>query len=508
MSAETSTIGSWVFTTDHKRIGVLYLFTLLFLLALGGAFAMAIRLEHLGPGETLMTPQTYSRLFTLHGVTMVWLFLIPSIPSAFGNYLLPLMVGAKDLAFPRLNLASFWVFVLGSGIVLASMLAGGIDTGWTFYVPYSSTSATAVPLALVGIFVVGLSTIMTGINFIVTVHAHRAEGLRWMQLPLFVWAIYSTSVIQVLATPVLGMVLALVALDHTLGFGLFDPARGGDPLLYQHLFWFYSHPAVYIMVLPAMGVVSEVIPTFSRKNPYSYAAIVYSSIGIALVGFLTWGHHMFVAGMSRFDAGAFGLLSMFVAIFSAIKVFNWVFTLRRGVIDLKTPLLHVFGFLFLFYFGGMTGVAVAATSLDVHWHDTAFVVAHFHFVMVGGTLTAFLAALHYWFPRMTGRMYPEGPGRVAAVLVFAGFLLTFIPQFMLGNAGMPRRYATYDASFTTLQRVSTVGSWVLGGGLLVTAAYLGWALVRGERAGENPWRSRSFEWRGVTADAYDYAEEP
>lgn len=499
---------SWLLTTDHKRIGVLYLCTLLFLLALGGAFAMVIRLEHLGPGETFVRPQTYSRLFTLHGVTMVWLFLIPSIPAAFGNYLLPLMIGAKDLAFPRLNLASYWIFVGGSGIVLASMLAGGIDTGWTFYVPYSTSSATSVPLALVGIFVVGISTIATGINFIVTVHAHRAGGLRWMRLPLFVWAIYATSVIQVLATPVLGMVLALVALDHALGFGLFDPTRGGDPLLYQHLFWFYSHPAVYIMVLPAMGVVSEVIPTFAQKNPFSYRAIVYSSIGIALVGFLTWGHHMFVAGMSRFDAGAFGLLSMLVAVFSAIKVFAWILTLRRGSISLKTPLLHVFSFLVLFYFGGMTGVAVAATSLDVHWHDTAFVVAHFHFVMVGGTIASFLAALHYWFPRMTGRLYPERSGRIAAGLVFLGFLLTFVPQFILGNGGMPRRYATYDPSFATLQRISTVGSWVLGAGLLWIALYLGWALVRGERAGPNPWRSRSFEWRGVKGDAYDYTEAP
>ncbi|MBX3226601.1 MAG: cbb3-type cytochrome c oxidase subunit I [Labilithrix sp.] len=493
--AEETSIASWVFTLDHKRVGVLYLFTLLALLALGGAFAMAIRLEHLGPGETLMSPMTYNRLFTLHGVTMVWLFLIPSIPSAFGNFLLPIMVGAKDVAFPRLNLASYWVFAAGSVVVLVSMFAGGIDTGWTFYVPYAASSPTAVPLALIGIFVVGVSTIMTGINFIVTVHSLRAPGLGWMKLPLFVWAIYATSVIQVLATPVLGMVLVLVGLDHALAFGLFDPAHGGDPLLYQHLFWFYSHPAVYIMVLPAMGVVSEVIPTFARKNPYSYGAIVYSSLGIAFVGFLTWGHHMFVAGLSRFDAGAFGLLSMLVAVFSAIKVFNWVFTLKRGAIALGTPLLHVFAFLVLFFFGGMTGVAVAATSLDVHWHDTAFVVAHFHFVMVGGTLTAFLAALHYWFPKMTGRLYPERPGAIAAVLVFAGFLLTFVPQFLLGNAGMPRRYATYDPAFQGLQRISTVGSWVLGAGMLLIAAYLAWSLFRGARAGDNPWRSRSFEWR-------------
>ena len=507
MSRADVTIASWVLTTDHKRIGVLYLFTLLALLLLGGVFAMVIRLEHLGPGSDIVSPMTYSRLFTLHGVTMVWLFLIPSIPSAFGNYLLPLMIGAKDLAFPRLNLASYWVFVAGAAIVLVSMLAGGIDTGWTFYVPYSSSSITAVPLALTGIFVVGISTIMTGLNFIVTVHTLRAPGIAWMRMPLFVWAIYATSIIQVLATPVLGMVLLLVGLDHTLGFGLFDPARGGDPLLYQHLFWFYSHPAVYIMVLPAMGVVSDVIPTFARKNPFSYAAIVYSSLGIAFVGFLTWGHHMFVAGLTRFDAGAFGILSMLVAVFSAIKVFNWILTLKKGAIDVRTPLVHVFAFLFLFFFGGMTGVAVAAMSLDVHWHDTSFVVAHFHFVMVGGTLTAFLAALHYWFPRMTGRLYPERPGRVAAVMVFLGFLVTFVPQFLLGNAGMPRRYATYPAHFATLQRISTFGSWLLGGGMLLIAVYLAWALFRGERAGDNPWHSRSFEWRKTfDVDAYDYTQ--
>ena len=493
--SDETTIASWVLTTDHKRIGVMYLCTLIFLLALGGAFAMAIRLEHLGPGETIMTPQTYSRIFTLHGVTMVWLFLIPSIPSAFGNFMLPIMIGAKDVAFPRLNLASYYVFIAGAAMVLVSMLVGGIDTGWTFYVPYSSSSVTAVPLALVGIFVVGLSTIMTGLNFIVTVHTMRKKGLRWMKMPLFVWAIYATSIIQVLATPVLGILLLLVTLDHAFSFGLFDPARGGDPLLYQHLFWFYSHPAVYIMVLPAMGVVSEVIPTFARKNIYSYRAIVYSSLGIAFVGFLTWGHHMFVAGISRFDAGAFGILSMLVAVFSAIKMFNWIWTLNRGAIDVKAPLLHVFAFLFLFFFGGMTGVAVAATSLDVHWHDTAFVVAHFHFVMVGGTLTAFLAAVHYWFPKMTGKMYPERPAKIAALLVFTGFLGTFVPQFLLGNAGMPRRYATYPAEFTTLQRMSTVGSWVLGAGMFLIAGYLAWALVRGKKAVANPWGSRGFEWR-------------
>lgn len=490
-----TTIRSWLLTTDHKRIGVLYLVSLLFMLALGGFFAMALRIEHLSPHRTVMSAMTYNRFFTLHGVIMVWLFLIPSIPSSLGNFLLPLMLGAKDVAFPRLNLLSWYLFMGGATLVLLSLFIGGIDTGWTFYAPYSSISQTTVPLALFGVFIVGFSTILTGLNFIVTTHTMRVAGLGWMRMPLFVWTIYATSIIQVLATPVLGMVLLLVVLDNGFHWGFFDPSQGGDPVLYQHLFWFYSHPAVYIMILPGMGVVAEVVSTFARKNPFSYKAIAYSSLGIAFVGFLTWGHHMFVAGMSRFDAGAFGVLSMLVAIFSAIKVFNWTWTLKKGAILLRTPLLYIYAFLFLFVFGGMTGVAVASMSLDVHWHDTYFVVAHFHFIMVGGTLTAFIAALHYWFPKMTGRMYPERLGMLSAALVFAGFFVTFFPQFLLGNSGMPRRYYEYPEQFEALHVISTVGSWVLAAGMLLTASYLLYALVWGPRASANPWGSRSFEWR-------------
>ncbi|HVJ89879.1 MAG TPA: cbb3-type cytochrome c oxidase subunit I [Labilithrix sp.] len=520
LGAET-TIRSWLLTTDHKRIGILYLVSLLFMLALGGFFAMAVRLEHLTPQETVMTAMTYNRIFTLHGVIMVWLFLIPSIPSSFGNFVLPIMLGARDVAFPRLNLLSWYVYMAGSVLVLVSTFVGGIDTGWTFYAPYSSMSRTAVPLALLGVFIIGFSTILTGLNFIVTTHTMRAANLGWLRLPLFVWSIYGTSIIQVLATPVLAIVLLLVVFDNGFGWGFFDPSRGGDPVLYQHLFWFYSHPAVYIMVLPGMGVVSEVVTTFSRKNPFSYRAIAYSSLGIAFVGFLTWGHHMFVAGMSRFDAGAFGVLSMLVAVFSAIKVFNWTWTLKRGAVALRTPLLYIFAFLFLFVFGGMTGVAVASTSLDVHWHDTYFVVAHFHFIMVGGTLTAFIAGLHYWFPKITGRMYSERLGMLSAALVFAGFFATFFPQFLLGNAGMPRRYFHYPPQFQALHIVSTVGSWVLATGMLITLIYFLYALRWGPKAGPNPWGSRSFEWRTASPppqhnfrqqprfviDAYDY-EQP
>jgi cytochrome c oxidase subunit 1 len=488
------TIGSWLVTTDHKRIGLLYLVSVLFFLFVGGAFALLLRIEHLTPGPTIMTATTYSRLFTLHGVTMVWLFMIPSIPAAFGNFFLPMMIGAKDVAFPRLNLISYYIYLVGAFVVVGAMLAGGVDTGWTFYAPYSANAPSAVVPTVLGIFIAGFSTIITGVNFITTVHVMRAEGVTWSKLPLFVWAMYGTSIIQVLATPVLGVSLLVVAADHWLSWGLFDPARGGDPVLYQHLFWFYSHPAVYIMILPAMGVISEVIPTFAHKNPFSYSAIAYSTLGIAFVGFLTWGHHLFVAGMSAFDAGAFGVLSMFVAIFSAIKVFTWMMTLYRGAIDLKTPLLYAFVFLFLFVFGGMTGVAVATTSLDVHWHDTYFVVAHFHFVMVGATLTAFLSALHYWFPKMTGRTYPERLGLAGAVLVLLGFFATFVPQFLLGNAGMPRRYFNYPPEYQVLHVISTVGAVGLAGALLLVAAYLAWALVRGPRASGNPWGSRSYEW--------------
>jgi cytochrome c oxidase subunit 1 len=504
-----TTIRSWLLTTDHKRIGVMYLLTLLVMLAAGGFFAMAIRIEHLTPHRTVMSGMTYNRMFTLHGVIMVWLFMIPSIPSSFGNFMLPIMIGAKDVAFPRLNLLSYYLYVAGAALVLVSMVVGGIDTGWTFYPPYSSSTPTAVPMALLGVFIVGFSTILTGLNFIVTTHTMRQKGMSWFRMPLFVWAIYATSIIQVLATPVLGMVLLLVVMNNAFSWGFFDPSRGGDPVLYQHLFWFYSHPAVYIMILPGMGVISEVIPTFARKNPYSYKAIAYSSFGIAFVGFLTWGHHMFVAGMSTFDAGAFGILSMLVAVFSAIKVFNWTWTLKKGAISLKTPLLYVFSFLFLFVFGGMTGVAVAAMSLDVHWHDTYFVVAHFHFIMVGGTLTAFLAALHYWFPKMTGRMYSERLGLLAAALVFTGFFVTFFPQFILGNGGMPRRYFNYPPQFQTLHVISTVGSWALAAGLLLTAGYLVDALVRGPVAGNNPWGSRSFEWRTTSPPpTHNFEETP
>ncbi|WP_163864865.1 cbb3-type cytochrome c oxidase subunit I [Myxococcus eversor] len=493
--ADGHTLWSWLTTKDHKRIGVMFLGLTLFFFFMGGVFALALRIELLTPGRTIMGHLAYNRMFTLHGVTMVWLFMIPAIPSAFGNFLVPLMIGARDVAFPRLNLASVYLYVLGASIALWGMFEGGADTGWTFYTPYSTTTGTAVLPVLLGVFIIGFSTIVTGLNFIATVHTLRAPGLGWMKLPLFVWAVYGTAIIQVLATPVLGMVLLLVALERVVGAGIFDPARGGDPLLFQHLFWFYSHPAVYIMVLPSMGVISEAVSAFSRKNALSYRMIVYSTLGISFVGFFTWGHHMFASGQSTFGAGAFGAMSMLVAIFTAIKIFSWLGTLYRGSIAVEAPLIYTLGFMFFLFFGGMIGVAYATTSLNLHWHDTYSVVAHFHFIMVGATVMAFLAALHYWFPKMFGRTFPGKLANGAALLVIFGFIATFVPQFLLGNLGMPRRYADYPPHFQTLHVASTTGASLLAFGLLCIAGYLAWSLRYGAIAGDDPWGSEGFEWK-------------
>ncbi len=504
-----TTVRSWLLTRDHKRIGVMFLVMVILSLLLGGIFAMVLRIELLTPGPTIITPMTYNRMFTLHGVTMVWLFMIPAIPSAFGNFLLPIMLGAKDVAFPRLNLASVYLYVAGAALTLFGMLWSGADTGWTFYTPYSTTSPTALTPILLGVFIIGFSTIITGLNFIVTTHTLRAPGMHWTRIPLFVWALYGTSVIQVVATPVLGMVLLLVFFERVMGSGIFDPSRGGDPVLFQHMFWFYSHPAVYIMVLPAMGVITEVVCAFSRKNIFGYKMIAASSFGIAFVGFFSWGHHMFVSGQSTFSSGIFGVLSMLVAIFTAIKIFNWVATMYGGSIDLKVPLLYVLGFIFLLMFGGMTGVAVATTSLDIHWHDTYFIVAHFHYIMVGAVLMGFLAALHYWWPKMFGRLYPERWAFLSAATIIFGFIVTFLPQFLLGNMGMPRRYYQYPPEMQWLHVLSTAGASLLAFGFGLIAVYLLWSLRYGPVSTPSPWGSRGYEWfSGSPPAPHNYTEPP
>jgi cytochrome c oxidase subunit 1 len=488
-------IKSWLLTLDHKRIALMYLVLTTVALFVGGIFALALRVEHLSPGPTVMGANTYNRMFTLHGIVMIFLFMIPAIPGIFGNFCIPLMLGAKDVAFPKLNLLSVYVYAVGAALALYAMASGGIDSGWTFYAPYSlSTPATLFP-ALLGIFIIGFSSILTGLNFIVTVHTLRAPGMTWARMPLFVWGAYATSVIQVLATPVIGLTTLLVGIERVFGFGFFDPGRGGDPVLFQHMFWFYSHPAVYIMVLPSMAVMSEVVATFSRKNVFGYSAVAYSSLGIAFVGFFAWGHHMFVSGQSGLDNGAFMLISMLVGVFTAIKVFNWVGTMYRGSIMVKTPFVYLCGFLYFVVFGGMTGIAVATVSLDVHWHDTYYVVAHFHFIMVAAVITGFLAAIHYWFPKITGRMYNEPWGIVGAVFIIFGFNATFIPQFLLGNAGQPRRYFMYDDHFQTLNVLSTAGATLQALGFVVILVNLLYALKNGAIAGDNPWGASGLEWK-------------
>jgi len=487
-------LGSWLFTLDHKRIGVMYLVAILTSFLLGGVFALLVRTELLTPGPTIMDADTYNKMFTLHGAVMVFLFIIPGIPAALGNFVLPLMLGAKDVALPRLNLASFYFWVAGAVFSLVSIVLGAVDTGWTFYTPYSTTTSSAVVSMTLGAFILGFSSIFTGLNFIVTIHTMRPEGMSWFKMPLFLWGLYSTAIIQVLATPVLGITLLLLAAERVLGIGIFDPALGGDPVLYQHFFWFYSHPAVYIMILPAMGIISEVVSVFSGKHIFGYRFIAASSVAIAVLSFLVWGHHMFTSGQSGLTNVIFSALTFSVAIPSAVKVFNWLATMYKGSIRLAAPMVYVLSFLFLFAIGGLTGLFLGALSTDIHLHDTYFVVAHFHYVMFGGTVIAFLGGIHYWWPKMFGRMYSEKWAAVAALLIFVGFNLTFFTQFVMGSHGMPRRYFNYLPEFTAYHQASTVGSYVLGLGFVVMAAYLLHSLVRGAKAPANPWGGATFEW--------------
>jgi cytochrome c oxidase subunit 1 len=487
---------SWLLTKDHKRIGLLYLFTITLFFFIGGAMATLIRLELMTPQGGMVSSETYNKLFTMHGVAMIFFFLIPSIPATLGNFFLPMAIGARDLAFPRINLLSWYLLVVGGLFALFAMLAGGVDTGWTFYTPYSTTYSNSWVIATaLGIFVAGFSSILTGLNFIVTVHRMRAPGMTWFRLPLFVWANYATALIQVLGTPVLAVTIVLVFCERVFHIGIFDPALGGDPVLFQHLFWFYSHPAVYIMVLPAMGVISELVSTFSRKRIFGYKFVAFSSMAIAVLGFLVWGHHLFVSTQSVYAGMVFSFLSYFVAIPSAIKVFNWTATLYKGSISYATPMLYAFGFIGLFMIGGLTGLFVASLGIDVHVTDTYFVVAHFHYIMVGGTIMAYLGGLHYWWPKMTGRMYPELWARLSALIIFLGFNLTFFPQFILGYLGMPRRYHVYPPEFQVLHVLSTAGASVLAVGYLMPMVYFVWSLRYGKRAPANPWGATGLEWK-------------
>jgi cytochrome c oxidase subunit 1 len=490
----TSGWKSWAFTRDHKRIGVMYLVAILIAFLLGGLFALLVRLELLFPGEQLVTAKQFNQAFTLHGAIMIFLFIIPSIPAALGNFFLPMQLGAVDVAFPRLNLASFWIFIGGAIMALSSIVLGSVDTGWTFYTPYSVTTDTSVVMMTSAVFVLGFSSILTGLNFVVTTHKMRAPGMTWFRMPLFVWSLYATAIIQILATPVLAITLLLLIAERVLGIGIFDPAMGGDPVLYQHFFWFYSHPAVYIMILPGMGIVSELIAAFSRRSIFGYKFVGFSSVAIAALGFLVWGHHMFVSGQSEFAAMIFSFLSFFVAIPSAIKVFNWTATLYRGSISLETPMLYALSFMVLFSIGGLTGLPLGALAVDVHLHNTYYVVAHFHYTMMGGTVMGFLGGLHYWWPKITGRMYSERWAKVSWALVFVGFNITFISQFIMGAQGMPRRYYNYLDQFQPLHAFSTVGSWILGVGFLIMAAYLLVSLKKGAIASANPWGASTLEW--------------
>jgi cytochrome c oxidase subunit 1 len=490
----TKGIKSWLTTVDHKRIGLMYLFSVIFFFFIGGMLAITLRLELLTPAKTFIEADTYNKIFTLHGAVMVFLFIIPSIPAALGNMFLPMMIGAKDVAFPRLNLASFYIYAFGAAFTIYSIAVNGIDTGWTFYTPYSTRTDTAVIAMTFGVFIMGFSSILTGLNFIVTLHKLRAPGITWGRMPLFNWALYATSIIQVLATPVLAITLALLIMERTLGIGIFDAALGGDPVLFQHFFWFYSHPAVYIMIVPAFGIISELIAVFSKRRLFGYWFIALSSMAIALLGFLVWGHHMFVSGQSTLSSVVFSFITFFVGIPTGIKIFNWLATMYKGSIDMKTPMWYALIFLFQFTIGGLTGVMVGALSVDVHLHDTYYVVAHFHYVMMGGTVFAFLGGLHYWWPKITGKMYKEGIAKVAAAILFVGFNVTFLPQFVLGSQGMPRRYYNYVEQFTTLHQFSTVGTWIMLLGFVIVAIYLVQSLRKGEKASSNPWNARSLEW--------------
>lgn len=506
---------SWFTSLDHKRIAILYLVTVMTFFLFGGIAALLLRAELFAPnvavnvGQILKNGDIYNQVLTYHGAIMVFMVIVPGIPAILGNFFLPIHIGAKDVAFPRLNLASWYVYMLGSIIALSTLFTSKIDTGWTFYTPYSIKTGTATATMVVAVFIMGMSSVLTGLNFIATVHKLRAPGMTMYRIPLFVWGLYSTAILQVLATPVLAITLLLLVAERMFGIGVFDPALGGDPVLFQHFFWFYSHPAVYIMILPAMGVISELITTFSKKTIFGYTAIAYSSLGIAGVSFFVWGHHMYVSGQSEVAGIIFSFLTMLVGVPTAIKMFNWLSTLYKGSIEFRSPMLYALGFMFLFVIGGVTGIILAVLAADVHFHDTYFVVAHFHYVMVGGTLMALMGGFYYWWPKMFGKMYNETLARLSFVFIFIGFNVTFFPQFVLGAMGMPRRYFDYIPAYESLNKISTIGSWLIGIGFLIGLWALVEALISGKKAGDNPWGSKTLEWTVQSPPThYNFEKDP
>jgi cytochrome c oxidase subunit I len=497
-------LASWLFTVDHKRIGLMYLASVVFFFFCGGIAALLVRTELWSSGPTIVSNDTYNRFFTVHGAIMVFLVIIPSIPAALGNFVLPLQLGAKDVAFPKLNLMSFYIYVFGAVLAVGAILIGGVDTGWTFYTPYSSSTGGSVLVMVTAVFILGFSSIFTGMNFIVTVHKLRPPGMTWFRLPLFLWGIYSTSIIQVMATPVLAITLLLLIMERVINVGIFDPALGGDPVLFQHFFWFYSHPAVYIMILPGMAVMSDLVAAMTKKRIFGYRFVAFSSLSIAVISFIVWGHHMFVSGQSELSSMVFSFLTFLVAIPSGVKIFNWIATMYEGSVSWATPSIYAMLFIFLFTIGGLTGIFLGTMSVDIHLHDTYFVVAHFHYVMMGGTIIAFIGGLYYWWPKMTGKMYSEFGGKLGAALVFWGFNQTFFTQFLLGSRGMPRRYYNYINEFQTLHQISTVGAYILFLGLVVAAGTLIVSIFNGKKAPPNPWGAVTLEWTHTSSPPIEH----